>query len=224
MPAKSNTPPDEAEETTNIEVEVKQEVKEGGQDEGQDEDEAMAECSTDAGIIEDEPLVAGGIAATLKLIAQKGGTRQAESFVGRANDKKLLFEGGPSEINLVRLDSMGRPMTIKQAFREQSYRFHGKKPGKNKQEKRMKQYEEEKRRQTAPSGDTPLMTLQAMQNAQVKAGTPYIVLSASNITRNPQPSSPGDKEKPPTSLVPSGPVAFGLKRKGGPLTERRGKH
>jgi len=211
---------DDSESNSKAEIKEEQEVK----------DEEMAEADADdvsTGVIEDEPLVAGGIAATLKLLAQKGGPRQTDSFVGRANDKKLLTEAGPREINLERLDSMGRPMTIKQAFREQSYKFHGKKPGKNKQEKRMKQYEEEKRRLTAPSGDTPLMTLQAMQNAQAKAGTPYIVLSASSIARNPQPSSPtGGKEAPPQAAPSSsGPVAFGLKRRGGPLpNEKRSKH
>lgn len=36
-------------------------------------------------------------------------------------------------------------MTPKEAFREFSWKFHGKKPGKMKMEKRMKQAEEEQR-------------------------------------------------------------------------------
>lgn len=157
-------------------------------------------------VIEDEPLVAGGLAATLKLLAQKGGVA-TETFVGRANDKKIV-ESGEREINLDRRDAMGRVMTIKQAFREQSYKFHGKKPGKNKQEKRNRHYEEERRRQTASSSDTPLNTLQAMQEAQAKTGSAYIVLSSSSIARSTQPASPTVKD---TATA----VAFGIKRKGG---------
>jgi hypothetical protein len=47
----------------------------------------------------------------------------------------------------------------------------------------MKQIEEQKRRIAASSSDTPLMTLQAMQQAQQKTGSAYIVLSSGAFTR-----------------------------------------
>jgi len=136
-------------------------------------------------ILPDEPLVAGGMAATLRLLAQKGGARQLDLYSGRANDKKLAIDkDDPApHIRLEYLDSLGRPMTPKEAFRDLSYHFHGKKPGKNNQEKRMKHMQEQQRRVTASSTDTPLMTLQAMQQAQLKTGTPYIVLSSGAFTR-----------------------------------------
>lgn len=49
-------------------------------------------------------------------------------------------------IRLEYLDEQGRPMTVKEAFRAQSYKFHGKKPGKNNQEKRQKRLEMDKKR------------------------------------------------------------------------------
>ena len=44
-----------------------------------------------------------------------------------------------------REDEWGRRMTPKEAFREFSWKFHGKKPGKMKMEKRMRQAEDEMR-------------------------------------------------------------------------------
>lgn len=54
-------------------------------------------------------------------------------------------------IRIEHLDEFGRPMTLKEAFRAQSYKFHGKKPGKNRQEKKLKQLEIEKRKYGTPS-------------------------------------------------------------------------
>jgi hypothetical protein len=51
-------------------------------------------------------------------------------YAGRANDKKLKMEHDPApNIRLDYLDSLGRQMTPKEAFRDLSYHFHGKKPG-----------------------------------------------------------------------------------------------
>jgi len=72
-------------------------------------------------------------------------------------------------------------MTPKEAFRVISHTFHGKKPGKNKQEKRLKQYMEEQKRASMSSTDTPLMSVAAMQAEQEKLQTPYIVISGSNL-------------------------------------------
>lgn len=68
-------------------------------------------------------------------------------------------------------------MTPKEAFRKLSHKFHGKGPGKMKQEKRMKQWQEELRLKQMNSGDTPLMSMEKMREAQAKMHTPYIVIS-----------------------------------------------
>ncbi|PQQ06020.1 SART-1 family protein DOT2 [Prunus yedoensis var. nudiflora] len=47
------------------------------------------------------------------------------------------------DIHIERTDEFGRTLTPKEAFRILSHKFHGKGPGKMKQEKRMKQYQEE---------------------------------------------------------------------------------
>ena len=57
---------------------------------------------------------------------------------------------------LEREDEWGRRMTPKEAFREFCWKFHGIKPGKAKQEQRMKQAEEEMKQKGMAVGDTPL--------------------------------------------------------------------
>jgi len=79
-----------------------------------------------------EPLASQGVAATLKLLKSRGTSAVSmESLTGRASDKKV------DEVNMDHdtfrldyLDERGRPMTPKEAFRQLSYRFHGKAPGK----------------------------------------------------------------------------------------------
>ncbi len=68
-------------------------------------------------------------------------------------------------------------MTPKEAFRKLSHKFHGKGPGKTKQEKRQKQFQEELKLKQMNSGDTPLMSMQKMREAQAKMHAPYIVIS-----------------------------------------------
>jgi len=171
-------------------VAVKKERKEGGEDEDmrdasegekeegeEDEDEESSTFDT-----LDEPLVSGSLAATLQFLKQKGTSQPFEAFAGRANDKKVASADDPApNIRLEYLDEFGRPMTVKEAFRQQSYKFHGKKPGKNNQEKRMKQVEMEKRRIAQSTTDTPLHTVEAMIKAQQSAGTAHIVLQAGSM-------------------------------------------
>ena len=68
-------------------------------------------------------------------------------------------------------------MTPKEAFRKLSHRFHGKGPGKMKQEKRMKQYQEELKLKQMNTGDTPLTSMEKMHDTHAKLHTPYIFLS-----------------------------------------------
>lgn len=68
-------------------------------------------------------------------------------------------------------------MTPKEAFRWLSYKFHGKGPGKTKQEKRLKQFQEELKMKRMAAGDTPLKAMERMRQTQEKLSAPYIVLS-----------------------------------------------
>jgi hypothetical protein len=75
------------------------------------------------------------------------------------------------------LDEFGRRLTPKEAYRQLCWKFHGKRPGKNKMEKRLRQLEEEQKRRSMSSTDTPLQSVKAMQNEQEKFQTAYLVLS-----------------------------------------------
>jgi U4/U6.U5 tri-snRNP-associated protein 1 len=72
-----------------------------------------------------------------------------------------------------------RQMTMKEAFRELSHKFHGKGPGKTKQEKRQRKYQDELKTKRMKSSDTPLMSAEKMREAQARSKTPYLVLSGS---------------------------------------------
>ena len=55
-------------------------------------------------------------------------------------------------------------MTPKEDFRKLSHRFHGKGPGKMKQEKCMKLYQEEFKLKQMNTGDTPFMSMEKMRD------------------------------------------------------------
>ena len=68
-------------------------------------------------------------------------------------------------------------LTPKEAFRLISHKFHGKGPGKMKQEKRMRQYQEELKVKKMKNSDTPSLSVERMREAQAQLKTPYLVLS-----------------------------------------------
>ena len=68
-------------------------------------------------------------------------------------------------------------LTPKEAFRLISHKFHGKGPGKMKQEKRMRQYHEELKVKQMKNSDTPSLSVERMREGQSKMKTPYLVLS-----------------------------------------------
>ncbi|KAJ0399345.1 hypothetical protein P43SY_001534 [Pythium insidiosum] len=93
----------------------------------------------------DQPLVGAGMGATLALLRRTGELRETrtERQAGRVNDARdrnvedeLLIKDG---VKLDYRDEFGRLLTKKEAFRLMSYKFHGHKPGKKKQEKRLRQ-------------------------------------------------------------------------------------
>jgi U4/U6.U5 tri-snRNP-associated protein 1 len=135
-------------------------------------------------ILDEEPLVSTGVAATLKFLQTKGGPEpELDNWSGRKTDKKPDWVDPAPHIRLEYLDEQGRPMTPKEAFRRLSYKFHGEKPGKNKLEKRMRQAEEEKKRKLMSNIDTPLNTLDKLKQEQEKLQKPFIVLSGGTLTK-----------------------------------------
>ncbi|KAI6672025.1 hypothetical protein NL676_006910 [Syzygium grande] len=96
--------------------------------------------------------------------------KKKSKLVGIADD-------GQKEIRIERTDEFGRILTPKEAFRLISHKFHGKGPGKMKQEKRMKQYHEELKLKQMKNSDTPSLSAERMREAQAQMKTPYLVLS-----------------------------------------------
>ncbi|ETN65866.1 hypoxia associated factor [Anopheles darlingi] len=82
-------------------------------------------------------------------------------------------------VKLEYIDDSGHLLTPKEAFRYLSHKFHGKGPGKNKVEKRLKKSEQEGLMKKMSSTDTPLGTLNMLQAKQKETQSPYIVLSGS---------------------------------------------
>lgn len=117
-------------------------------------------------------------------------------------------DGFRPNVKLDYVDDDGRPLPPKEAFRYLSHKFHGKGPGKNKQEKRIKQNQQEGVRSSylvdlepfkifiliilifllqlmkkMSSTDTPLGTLALLQARQKEAQAAFVVLSGAKQPR-----------------------------------------
>jgi U4/U6.U5 tri-snRNP-associated protein 1 len=154
------------------EVIVKEEIKK--------EEEVEEEEIIPFDVLEDHTR-SGGMAAVLRMLQHKkpsddlmwAGRRTDEKPGGAAADK-----GDPApHIKLEYKDEFGRIRTPKEEFRALSHKFHGKRPGKNKQEKRQKQYDEDMKKLQVLNESTT--AVQAMQAEQEKRATPYLILGAS---------------------------------------------
>ncbi|CAH1441974.1 unnamed protein product [Lactuca virosa] len=168
--------------------EREQKGKEGGWEEVKDEveDEKMAEEEEDVKPDETihESSLGKGLSGALQLLKDRGTLKDTVEWGGRNMDKKksklvgLVNENDDKkEIRIERTDEYGRILTPKEAFRLISHKFHGKGPGKMKQEKRMRQYHEELKVKQMRNSDTPSLSVERMREAQSKMKTPYLVLS-----------------------------------------------
>ncbi|UMM32633.1 hypothetical protein L5515_006361 [Caenorhabditis briggsae] len=83
------------------------------------------------------------------------------------------------DVNISYVDRKGRDMDAKDAYRELSYKFHGRNPGKKQLEKRANRKDKEERMLKTNSYDTPLGTLSKQLRKQKQLSTPYLVLSGS---------------------------------------------
>ncbi|KAK8946267.1 hypothetical protein KSP40_PGU006729 [Platanthera guangdongensis] len=130
-----------------------------------------------------ETAVGKGLSGALKLLKDRGTLKESIDWGGRNMDKKksklvgIYANDGSKEIRIERTDEFGRILTPKEAFRILSHKFHGKGPGKMKQEKRMNQYYEDLKTKQMKASDTPLLAMEKMREAQSRLKTPYLVLS-----------------------------------------------
>ncbi|XP_037431643.1 SART-1 family protein DOT2-like [Triticum dicoccoides] len=143
----------------------------------------------DAAVKPDEVLheaeIGKGLAGALRLLKDRGTLDEGgEKISDKKKSKPVGIKDGPKEINIERTDEFGRVMTMKEAFRELSRKFHGKGPGKTKQEKRQRKYQDELKTKRMKSSDTPLMSAEKMREAQARNKTPYLVLSGNARSRH----------------------------------------
>ncbi|KAF8102963.1 hypothetical protein N665_0189s0017 [Sinapis alba] len=188
------------------------EVKDTDMDEGELPSDAN-EITPDETI--HEVAVGKGLSGVLKLLKDRGALKEKVEWGGRNMDKKksklvgiVDDEGGKErfkDIRIERTDEFGRTLTPKEAFRLLSHKFHGKGPGKMKEEKRMKQYQEELKLKQMKNSDTPSLSVQRMREAQAQLKTPYIVLSGNvkpGQTSDPQSGFATVEKDVPGSLTP----------------------
>lgn len=82
------------------------------------------------------------------------------------------------EINLEYTDDSGRKLeTEKEAFRYMCHKFHGKGPGKNKIDKRLRKLEQESKAKQVLSSDASLGSASLMISKQKELKSPFIILS-----------------------------------------------
>lgn len=164
----------------------------------------------DTAILDEEPDVAIGVGAALKLAMSKGYIEKEEknrpsnaryahlqakhySIEDKAHGEDDKYsrrdrymgpvsefrekEGFKPNVKLEYIDDSGRLLNSKEAFRYLSHKFHGKGPGKNKVEKRLKKAEQDVLMMKMSSTDTPLGTLGMLQQKQKETQSAYVVLS-----------------------------------------------
>ncbi|KAI3738330.1 hypothetical protein L2E82_28359 [Cichorium intybus] len=168
--------------------EQEQKGKEGGWEAVKDEVEDVKMAEEEEDVKPDETIhessLGKGLSGALQLLKDRGTLKDTVEWGGRNMDKKksklvgLVNENDDKkEIRIERTDEYGRILTPKEAFRLISHKFHGKGPGKMKQEKRMRQYHEELKVKQMRNADTPSLSVERMREAQSKMKTPYLVLS-----------------------------------------------
>nr|GMD59001.1 SART-1 family protein DOT2-like [Ipomoea batatas] len=116
-----------------------------------------------------EAPVGKGLCTALRLLKDRGALKETIQWGAPNMDNNKSSK----EIHIERTDEYGRILTPKEAFRLFSHKFHGKRPSKLKQQKRMRQYQQHlKVKQMTPS-----QSVERMREAQIKLKTPYLILS-----------------------------------------------
>ncbi|KAK2452605.1 SART-1 family protein DOT2 [Trifolium repens] len=179
-------------EDANVPVEEKKDEAGGWTEVKETEKDEQPNSEDKEDIVPDETIhevaVGKGLSGALKLLKDRGTLKESIEWGGRNMDKKksklvgIVEDEGKEapnkkEIHIERTDEFGRILTPKEAFRIISHKFHGKGPGKMKQEKRMKQFHEELKLKQMKSSDTPSLSVERMRETQARMKTPYLVLS-----------------------------------------------
>ena len=143
---------------------------------------ASASSSSDGALPAKNTSSATSLSAALAILKGTGelGHGAVEQMAGRNKDSRVQ---NPSErlgdIKLEYRDEFGRLLSQKEAFRQLTYKFHGKGPGKKAQDKRIQKFKAE---QAAKAADkTTSGTLAALQNAQRATQTAGVALAGGQL-------------------------------------------
>ena len=128
----------------------------------------------------DRPL--DSVSSVLAYLADQGGAdllaRNSTVVVGRKQDGFIDLKDDPApHLKLEYLDADGNQLRPKEAFRQMSYTFHGRKPHQKKKEKLARMKYEAQRVASMESTDTPLHAVEAMERVQRETGQAFVVLS-----------------------------------------------
>jgi U4/U6.U5 tri-snRNP-associated protein 1 len=128
-------------------------------------------------LVGDVPLVNKGLAATLEFLRKRGGTDIKDQAAVRSRPADVHIEvDNTDDVIIEYRDERGRILSTKQSFREQSYRFHGKAPGKKKIAKQLRREEEDIRRKENVSDGILDQRLDTFKKTQVDSALPYVVM------------------------------------------------
>ncbi|KAL1520214.1 hypothetical protein AB1Y20_023684 [Prymnesium parvum] len=158
----------------------------GEEHEEQEEMGATAKVKHEHDLLHERP-AGSGLGAVLDIVRNRGllGT-EAESS-GRMFDQKGAglhnYDDDDEKETSFQLnyhDEYGRKMTQKQAFRQLSWKFHGKGPSKKNREKRMLEVEKQ---MAARTEDRAMEYMTALQQAQQSTKSAHVVLSGVNAIK-----------------------------------------
>ena len=164
-------------------------VGEGGGGHGNDDDDDEEEDDD-----EDEQLkglhdreVSSGLAAALQMARTRNMLGEEKEAAGRMFDSKgaglhNYEEGSEAEkgVQLNYFDEYGRKMTQKEAFRQLSWKFHGKGPSKKRKEKRMAAFEAQ---MTEQKDDRAMAYMGVLQRAQQSTKSAHVVLTGQHAIK-----------------------------------------
>lgn len=122
----------------------------------------------------------GGMAAALAAFRNKGATvnitadqtLKEKTLTTQERAEKLSKR--QFKLDLTYRDDEGNVLTAKEAYKLQSHRFHGNKPGKIKLDKLRKRKEQQQQIEEMKTSDTPLNSAAAMRSTQQKSGQAFV--------------------------------------------------
>lgn len=150
-----------------------------------EEEVALPEVKIPTGVVEEKEISGmTGVAGMLQKMRDMGQLQQKVQQHGRTKDERFDSEEERDDegkdgfnVKLTYQDDYGHELTKKEAFRLLCHKFHGKKPGQNKREKRLKKMLENLKAYNMQEDDTPLASASALKEETRRLGSAHVVLS-----------------------------------------------